>query len=170
MHFIIENKIAVLSVISLLNFNLKKAAKILKEFEPVKYRLNKIDSQIYNDAKSTNCASTDCAIKAIGKCILICGGYERNISINLSDEALNNIVMVMAYGESKYNLEKYFSLKKINIFVFDSLEVALKSAYKLKSKNVSILYSPMYASFDQYNSYIERGEEFNRLYKKIKNG
>lgn len=167
---IIENKIAVLSVISLMNFNLKKAAKILKRFEPVKFRLNKIDNQIYNDAKSTNCASTDCAIKSIGKCILICGGYERNISINLSDEALNNIVMVMAYGESKYNLEKYFSSKKINIFVFNSLKEALENAYKAKNKNVSILYSPMYASFDQYNSYNERGEEFNRLYKIIKNG
>ena len=166
---IIENKLAVLSVISLMNFNLKKAGKILKKIEPVKYRLNKIDKQVYNDAKSTNCASTNSAILAVGRCILICGGYERNISIDLSNEALNNIYMVIAYGESKYNLEKYFKTKKINIYVFDTLKLALENAYKFKNKDVSILYSPMYASFDQYKSYMERGEEFNRLYKKIKN-
>ena len=164
----IENYLAVLTVISCLDFDLKKACRLLKKFKDVKYRLNKIDDYVYNDAKSTNCGSTMAAINSLDKIHLICGGYNRGIKINLELKALNKIRYVYAYGETKNEIKDYFESYKIKCFSFNTLNDALRSAYIKRFNDEIILYSPMFASFDQYNSYEERGEEFNKIYNKIK--
>lgn len=163
----IENYLAVLSVVSLFKINLKKAAKKFKSFKDVDYRLNKLNDYIYNDAKSTNCASTNAALYALDKVHLICGGYNRGIQINIDKDNLNKIKYVYAYGEVKYELKFYFENNNIKCFVFDTLEEAFRSAYIKRFENEIILYSPMFASFDQYRNYRQRGEEFNKLFFKL---
>lgn len=164
----IENYLAVLTVISLMDFNLKKAAKLLKTFKDIKYRLTKIDTYIYNDAKSTNCGSTIAAIYSLDKVHLICGGYNRGMKITLDVGCLSKIVCVYAYGETKTMVQEYFKNKNIECFTFATLEEALRSAYIKRDNQEVILYSPMFASFDQYNSYEQRGEEFDKIYYKLK--
>lgn len=164
----IENYLAVLSILKCIDFNLNKACKDLKKFKDVKFRLNRIDKYIYNDAKSTNCASTMAAINSLDKIHLICGGYNRNISINLDLGALNKIKVVYAYGQTKELVFDYFNQYGIVCFKFENLNDAFRSAYIKRFNDENILYSPMFASYDQYNSYNERGEEFNSIYKKIK--
>lgn len=165
----IENYLAVLTTITCLDFNLKKACKLLKRFKDVKYRLNKIDKYIYNDAKSTNCGSTMAAINSLDKIHLICGGYNRGIKINLELKSLQKIRYVYSYGETKNEIKKYFDSYGIKCFSFNTLKDALRSAYIKRFDDEVILYSPMFASFDQYQSYTQRGEEFNMLYNKLKN-
>lgn len=164
----IENYLAVLTVISLLNFNIKRACKLLKGFKDVPYRLNLIDTYVYNDAKSTNCASTMAAIQSLNDIHLICGGYDRNMDIQLDVGCLTKLICVYAYGQTKDKVVEYFKKRNIECFRFETLEEALHSAYIKRQNKEVILYSPMFASFDQYKSYEQRGEEFNRLYKELK--
>ena len=49
--------------------------------------------------------------------------------------------------------------------LFDTLKEATIKALNDKTSEV-ILFSPMFASYDQYKSYEERGKEFNYLIKK----
>lgn len=165
----VENYLAVLSVISIMNFSMKKACKILKDFKDVEYRLNKIDKYVYNDAKSTNCASTNAAISSLDKIHLICGGYDRFMDIKIDDDNLKKLICVYAYGQTKDKIKNYFQNKNIRCLVFNTLEDALRSAYIKRIDNEIILYSPMFASYDQYHSYNERGKEFNELYFQLKN-
>ncbi len=164
----IENYLAVLTVISLLNFNLKRACKLLKNFREIRYRLTKIDAYTYNDAKSTNCASTVAAINSLNNIHLICGGYDRGMDIYLDVGCLSRLVAVYAYGETRNRVKEYFCERNIECYSFLTLEEALRSAYIKRKDKENILYSPMFASFDQYSSYEERGEEFDKIYFNLK--
>lgn len=165
----VENYLAVLSVISVLNFNLSKACKLLKTFREVKYRLTRIDEYVYNDAKSTNCASTMAALHALDDVHLICGGYSRGMKVSLDEDSLHKLVAVYAYGETRVELKEYFSKMGIICYEFKTLAEALKSAYIKRMNKEILLYSPMFASFDQYKSYEERGCEFDKEYFLLKN-
>lgn len=165
---LISNYCAVFAVMHALKFSFKKAKKLIKSFKTPKFRLEKIDDYIYNDAKSTNCASTEAAILSIGDTHLICGGYDRGMDINLSLEALYKIKATYAYGECKDKLYDYFSKHNIICYKFDTLKEAFLYCCNRRGEKENILYSPMLASFDQYKSYNERGNEFNRLYKEKK--
>lgn len=164
--FDIDNIMAVLSTLKYLNKLYLK--KYIKSFKKPKYRFEKIEKYIYNDAKSTNCASTSNALLNLKKCHLICGGYDRGIPIIMDRNALFNIIKVYAYGESKNKIKAYFDEKKIKCEAFDSLNDAAIEALLSRCRDENILYSPMCASFDQYKSYIERGKEFEKIIEENK--
>ena len=142
--------------------DIKSVAKKIRTYKKEKYRLEEIRKCIFNDAKSTNCASTECALESLRNVILICGGYDRSIEINLSKVARDNIEIVLCYGQTKQLVKNYFEKYSIPVLIFDKLKDAVLFALKIKKEN-TILYSPMFASFDQYKSYIERGLEFEKL-------
>lgn len=165
-NFKISNIMAVFGVLTVMKFNLHKASKILKKFKDVKYRLTKINDFIYNDAKSTNFNSTDAALNSInGKIRLICGGYDRGMNIVLSNTALDKIIKVYAYGGAKERIVKFMSERNILVSSFSNLSLAYTALIKEKGEQDIILYSPMFASYDQYKSYVERGIEFDNLVK-----
>lgn len=166
---IISNYLAVFTVLTILKFDLKKAGKILSKFKTVEYRFEKLDNNIYNDAKSTNCQSTEAAISSLNNVHLICGGYDRGNDIYLGYDALTKIKCVYAYGESRNKIKNYFIERGINVIEYLDLKSAFNDAIVNLNSYNNILYSPMCASFDQYNSYNERGMEFNNLYQNYKN-
>ena len=147
--------------------NIKKYKKYIKEFQGVKYRLEYIgkynNTNIYNDAKSSTIYSSIEAIKSVGyNTLLILGGRNKNIDYS----CINNIKVkkIIIYGEEakKTNLkiEKFSDLNDI----FEYLKIHINE-YK------NILYSPGFTSFDLYENYIKRGEDFEskcKEYFKIK--
>ena len=149
----------VYSVMKILN--IKRFKKQLKSFKGVKYRfeyLGKVNkTKVYNDAKSTSIYSTIAALECVKKdTLLILGGRNKNIDYSLiSNYKVKEIIM---YGEEKdktfLNVKKFNNLKE----VFSYLKVNINK-YKV------VLYSPGFTSLDQYKSYIERGEEFEKLFK-----
>ena len=144
----------------------KSIKKSIKNFGFLKYRLQEVYKGIYNDAKSTNIYSTISALKEFNNDLfLICGGYDRKEEISGLEKYLTNIKKVFAYGETKEKISLYFKKKKIEVFTFDTLKDATLNALNVRKKEI-ILYSPMFASYDQYNSFEERGKEFNQIIKK----
>ena len=156
--------LAALCVAKLKNIDNKRIIKALKNFKMVKYRLEEVRKNIYNDAKSTNVYSTIGALSEFQnkKVILICGGYDRKEDLVGLDNYLSNIIRVYTYGATKEKVSLYFKKKKIEVYTFDFLKDAvIRSLNDMKDE--VILYSPMFASYDQYNSYEERGKEFNHI-------
>ncbi|MBQ3253200.1 MAG: UDP-N-acetylmuramoyl-L-alanine--D-glutamate ligase [Acholeplasmatales bacterium] len=161
-----ENIMAVLSVLYALNE--LKLKKYIKEFKGVQFRLEKIDKEVYNDAKSTNCESTRVALTALNNVHLICGGYDRGIPIILDSLSISHVKHVYAYGETSKLIKDFFDEYDIPCNIFITLDEAFLSAVMNKKKRENLLYSPMFASLDQYSSYIERGMEFNELHNDYK--
>lgn len=167
--YIILNIMASLGVIISLNYDLKKAIKRLKKYSLMPYRGILENKYIINDAKSTNSEATNQLLKEYKNVYLICGGFDRGIPIYLSKESLNNIKCVFAYGESKDIIEKYFYKRNIRVFKFENLKEAYYNAYFNRINKEYIIYSPMYPSYDQYNSFMERGLEFHKLTQELIN-
>lgn len=157
------NVLAAISVAKILKIENKNIKKALKNFTFIKYRLEEIKPNIYNDAKSTNVYSTISAIKCFKNknIILICGGYDRKEEINILEEDLVNVVKIYIYGQVKDKLYNYLKRKK-EVYIFDNLKEATLKALNDRKDEI-VLYSPMFASYDQYTSYEERGKEFNYI-------
>jgi UDP-N-acetylmuramoylalanine--D-glutamate ligase len=164
----ISNYMVVVGVLKEFSFSNFEIRKSILSFKDVKYRLERLRYNIYNDAKSTNCASTTSAILGLDNVLLICGGYDRGIDIVLPEEALDRIVSVYAYGASKNKIKEFMDMYEIECHIYDNLGEAFDDAYNNLSNERTLLYSPMCASFDQYENYVKRAEEFERLVKSIK--
>ena len=157
------NILASCAAARLLGLSIKNIKQAISEFKGVKYRMEKIRPNIYNDAKSTNIFSTIAALKELKSDVfLICGGYDRNEELSGLENYLDSINCVFAYGATKEKIYHYFKLKKKEVYQFNTLSEAVFSALNLH-KNEKILYSPMFASYDQYQSFEERGKEFNQI-------
>ncbi len=134
----------------------------LKEFKEIEYRLTKINDFIYNDAKSTNPYSTIAAIKCFNEVELVCGGYDRKENLNCLVEYLPKIKRVYAYGQTKDKIHNFMQKNNVECSTFESLDDAFRKAY-LDRKGEVILFSPMFASFDGFKNYNERGKYFTEL-------
>lgn len=154
-------------VAMLLGISKKKIKYVFKTFKESKYRLNYIKKGIYNDAKSTNIYSTIMGLEYLKKkTYLICGGAYRLMDLSLLLKVKDKIKAIFAYGETKKEIETFCLKNDIQIEVFETLEEALKKVLLIR-KSEYILYSPMYPSYDQFNSFYERGALFNKLVKKL---
>lgn len=158
------NILASVCAAKLLNIPNKLIKKTIKDFTGVKYRLEEIKKGIYNDAKSTNVYSTISAINQFkGKPIfLICGGYDRKEDLTPLENHLEDIKAVFVYGATSDKVSLFCKKRKIEVFSFNNLKDATISALN-RVKSEIILYSPMFASYDQYQSFEERGKEFNKI-------
>lgn len=165
----ILNMMASIGCIININYDLKIALKRLKKYNGMPYRAEKENKYIINDAKSTNCEATNTLLSEYNNIHLICGGYDRGIPIYLDSNVLKKIKCVYAYGESKDVIDEYFYKRDIRIFKFDNLYEAYKEAFYNREKRDYIIYSPMYPSYDQYSSFMERGNDFHRITKELIN-
>ncbi len=87
--------------------------------------------------------------------------------------ALSNVKALITFGQTKEKLAK--TAKKANvetILLTETIEEAVKNAYEQSKQGDVILLSPACASWDQFNTFEERGERFvqavDRLEKKEK--
>lgn len=139
--------------------------KGIKTFREMTYRLTKVNEYIYNDAKSTNPYATIAAIKCLDSIFLICGGYDRKEKLSGLNDYLSKIKAVYAYGATKDKIHNYMKKNNVECYTFSNVEEAFTCALKDR-RNEIILYSPMFASFDQFGNYIERGNYFSTLVQK----
>lgn len=165
--FLLEDVMASISTVSLVK---KITPKIIKEqlktFEEIEYRLTKINDFIYNDAKSTNPYSTLAALECFDSIELVCGGYDRKENLACLHAALPKLKRVYAYGQTKEKIKGYMLENDVECLTFESLDEAFTKAYQDRTEEV-ILFSPMFASFDHFKNYIERGKYFNEIAMKI---
>lgn len=143
-----------------------KIRKVFKDFKGIPHRLEKICNDIYNDAKATNPSATIYAIKKLDReVILICGGYNRGEDLEELIPYLSFIKKVYTYGMTANIVYKFMKKHQIPVEKKEKLSELFPKVLK-ENKGKTILYSPMFASYDQYRSFEERGEEFTYLVKK----
>ncbi|SFV70115.1 UDP-N-acetylmuramoylalanine--D-glutamate ligase [hydrothermal vent metagenome] len=123
-----------------------------------------------NDSKATNLDATIQAVKAYdNKFIhLIVGGNDKGADLSPLFELLTTKeVQLYTIGANSDKLVKLATEYQINFTACETLENAVKTIVNERTKNDVALLSPAAASFDQFNSYKHRGEEFFRFVKNI---
>lgn len=122
------------------------------------------DREFYNDSKATNNKSTIVALDSFtSPIILILGGLDRGQSFEELTGHLNFVKNVVCYGEAKEKIYNYFNSLSIDVTKVESLEEAVRLSYNLSEVNDTILFSPACASWDQFNSFEERGAKFKEI-------
>ena len=88
---------SVISVLDIINIEIKSVLSSLENYNYLPHRLELIDStnniNWYNDSKSTNCASTKAALECINKkIILILGGAKKEMYYESLSSLINKKV------------------------------------------------------------------------------
>lgn len=142
--------------------------KVLKEFKGVEHRLEYVDTingvTYYNDSKATNCVSTITALNSFDKpTILLLGGYDRGHSFHDLDDSMKNVKCVVCFGETKNRIEEFCNDLKIKCYKNDTLKEAMNVVKDICTPGDVVLLSPACASWDQYDRFEDRGNEFKKL-------
>ncbi len=169
-----ENILACLLVVNLFNVDINIIKNYLSEFKGVEHRIEYVATynniEFYNDSKSTNPTSTITALKTFNKPIhLILGGFERSQDFNELNDYLTNVLCIYAIGEVTDRIVRWASSKNINVVKSNTLINALDSIKENVQENEVVLLSPASASWDQYDKFETRGEEYKNYIAKIFN-
>jgi len=151
--------------------------KGLNAFKNLPHRIEFIKTiegiSFYNDSKATN---TNAVIRAIecfpNNIILILGGREKNTDFPLLVNSVKkNVKTIIAIGESKTHIKDTFEnicpIKEAQTMK-DAVQMAFDAAVKDNTGEPAIvLLSPACASFDMYDSYAHRGNDFTTHVKAL---
>ena len=141
----------------------------LKNFHGLEHRLELVhefsDIEIINDSKATNIAATNTALSCFNNVYWIAGG--RSKGENLTDLLgyVGRVNHAFLIGEAAEDLSEVLSPVVSNT-ICKNLEIATREAIKLAKKDpqpATILFSPACSSFDQFDNFESRGNEFKRL-------
>ncbi len=178
----LENAAATLKVGEILGIDKKKAIEIINDFPGIPYRqqvIGKKNNLIFvNDTTSTTPTAT---IKAINsfywdyEIVLFLGGNSKNLPF---DELINQLkkvkkIVLLAGSFTDEILSKVKKYQdRLSPKIYDNLEEAVLYGYnqakKIKNKKpICLLFSPGATSFAMFNNEFHRGDEFNRVVKKI---
>ena len=140
----------------------------LSDFEKIEHRLESV-LKVYgvdyiNDSKATNINATWYALDSISKSVVwICGGVDKG---NNYEELLplvsGKVKAIVCLGSDNTKLIKAFGEVVEIIESTNTMELAVKTAYKLANKGDTVLLSPACASFDLFTCYEDRGREFKK--------
>ena len=121
-----------------------------------------------NDSKATTFASSKCALESNTNILWIVGGLAKMGDKLYLKKLKKNIIKSYVIGKNI----KYFTnfLKnKVTYEVTRTIKNSLFSIFKKISQNphkkFTILLSPASASFDQYDNFVDRGNEFKKTAK-----
>lgn len=146
--------------------------KYLNNFNGVEHRIEfvkELNGRIfYNDSKATNNEATITALKTFKTpTILIMGGLDRKIPFDDLKDYMGNVKLLICYGETKDVLEEFARKNNIKNIKVNNLEEATKEAYKNSQEKDIILLSPACASWDQFETFEQRGELFKKIVNEL---
>ena len=162
-----ENILCAVCMAKLYGVKNKAIQKAIDEFEPYHHRMERfltnLEVDYIDDSKATNIGATKVAMNAVlGSCLLLLGGSGKGYDFDeLFENKNNNIKMFLTFGEMGekiYNTAKKYGVE--NVKIFNTLKEATEFAVLNAKPNDTVLLSPACASFDEFESYKDRGEKF----------
>ncbi len=155
----IEDIIICLHVLIYMKLDYEKIKNILIHHKKILHRNNVIKYKnitFVNDGKSSSSSSSKYCFELYkGKRVLILGGIHKSNKFNLK---FNTDDEVYIYGKDRYKIKDEIKRGKI----YKTLDKVLKNIKLDENDKITIIFSPGCSSFDQYENYNKRSEEFLR--------
>jgi len=146
--------------------------KSLGRFKPLPHRLELV-GQIngvswYNDSIATTPQSAISALEAFDQPkIIIAGGYDKNLAFGeLGERIGQQAKAAVLMGQTAEKIASSIP-RNTKIEFVDSLAEAVEYARHLAVSGDVVLLSPACASYDMFDNFRQRGEEFIRLVRQI---
>lgn len=140
----------------------------LSDFQNVEHRLEHVARihgiDFINDSKATNVNSTWFALESVDKpAIWIAGGVDKgNDYSKLFDLVKAKVKVLICLGVDNTPIIEAFADKVGAIYETRSAEQAVMLAYTIAKTGDVVLLSPACASFDLFENYEDRGEQFKK--------
>ncbi len=144
----------------------------LADFKSVPHRLEKYIKvkgiQFINDSKATNVNSTWYALHSINtKVILIIGGVDKGNDYSILKDLVNKKVKaIVCLGVDNSGINEAF-IGMTEIYDTDSMDKAVRKAFKIADEGDTVLLSPACASFDLFKNFEDRGEKFKLAVREL---
>jgi len=145
----------------------------LSNFYGVEHRLEQFlkvhGIEFINDSKATNVNSTWYALESIPKSIVwIAGGIDKgNDYTMLKPLVKEKVKAIVCLGKDNSKLHAAFGKVLKNVVDASSMEEAVKTAYYLARNGDTVLLSPACASFDLFDNYEDRGNQFKEQVRNL---
>lgn len=163
----VQNALAAISVAKLYDVSNDDIIEVLSSFRGVKHRIQYVDTfgghKFYNDSKATNVEATIVALTAFKKPItLIAGGLDRGNGFDeLIPSLKGKVKNLVVYGQTADKVISSAEKADVsNIVKVNNLKEAVPEAYKQSDAGDVILLSPAAASWDQFKTFEQRGDQF----------
>jgi len=167
-----QNILAAVAACDVFGMPREAIQKGIDAFKPLKHRIETVGMvrgvSFVNDSKSTTVESTRAALESFaGRVILIAGGRAKEKDFRLIGPVLaRKASAAVFYGEAGAMIASQMGAFARKTVVKD-FRAAVAAAYGSAKAGETVLLSPMCASFDQFESYEERGELFRRIFREI---
>jgi UDP-N-acetylmuramoylalanine--D-glutamate ligase len=149
------------------------AAKGLATYPGLPHRLEPVRTldgvEWINDSKATNVDSVEKSLTAFsGNVILILGGRGKGAPYSpLRDLIRDRVKYLLTLGEDAHNVQAQLGDLK-PLYACGDLKTVVARAQELAKAGDVVLLSPACASFDQFKSFEDRGNQFKALVRSLK--
>jgi UDP-N-acetylmuramoylalanine--D-glutamate ligase len=150
-----------------------KIREAVQSFESLEHRMEFVVTirgvEFINDSKATNVNSTWYALESMRKpTILILGGVDKGNDYEmLRDLVKEKVKAIVCLGLDNKKIHEAFQNDVPLIVNTTSAEEAVKAAFRLASPGDVVLLSPACASFDLFNNYEDRGDQFKKAVRNL---
>ncbi len=176
----LSNLAAALAIIRNFDVTDNNIKKTLPDFKALPHRLELVEDkhgvQWYNDSKATTPEGTITALNAFDKpIILIAGGYDKNLPFDkMAEKIVEKTKAVILIGQTAPQIAKAIEQKRVTSHesratstIIESLADAVQTARNLAKPGDVVLLSPACASYDMFQNYEQRGQQFSELVKSL---
>jgi UDP-N-acetylmuramoylalanine--D-glutamate ligase len=169
----LKNAMAATSVAKLMQIRNATIRESLSNFQGVEHRLENVlkiqNVQYINDSKATNVNATFFALDSMNApTVWIVGGVDKGNDYNeLMSLVREKVKAIICLGVDNRKIIDVFG-NVVDIMVeVNNMNDAVKMAQRLSEKGDTVLLSPACASFDLFESYEDRGNQFKQAVKNL---
>ena len=138
-------------------------ARALAEFDNAPHRIEFVETidgvRWFNDSKATSPHASAVAIKSFQNIVLIAGGRNKGLDLSELANQPKRVKAVVAIGDDAQEIETAFD-GVCRVVHGGSMQEAVRLARSLAVSGDVVLLSPACTSYDWYNNYMERGNDF----------
>ncbi|MEA3480178.1 MAG: UDP-N-acetylmuramoyl-L-alanine--D-glutamate ligase [Bacteroidota bacterium] len=169
----IYNSMAATITASILDISKEMIRTSLSDFQNIEHRLENVANihgvEFINDSKATNVNSTWYALESMHRPVIwIAGGVDKgNDYAMLKSLVVQKVKVIICLGTDTKKIQKTFSGLVEQVVTTESMAEAVKYGQIMGKKGDIVLLSPACASFDLFENYIDRGNQFKEIVKAL---
>jgi len=169
----LKNTMAASAAAKLVSIRKETIRESIVNFQGAPHRLEKVlkigHVQYINDSKATNVNATYYALDSMSTpTVWIVGGVDKgNDYKELMPLVREKVKAIICLGMDNSKIKDFFG-NVVDVFVETyAMEEAIKVAYKIGERGDTVLLSPACASFDLFDNYEDRGNQFKNAIKNL---
>lgn len=166
----LENILAAVLASLLADVPVKAIIDSLTTFSGIEHRLQYIGTnrtnKYYNDSKATNTLATQFALNSFNQPIIwLCGGLDRGNDFDELIPYMKHVRVMVVFGETQEKFVKLGTSQGKYVIKATDVTDAVDKVQDVIEPNDVVLLSPACASWDQYQTFEERGDKFIESFK-----